>query len=41
MKDFPGPAMKTVDVPALKAGTYKFECSIHPALMNGQLTVGG
>jgi plastocyanin len=41
MKDFPGPAVKTADVPALKAGTYKFECSIHPALMNGQLTVGG
>jgi plastocyanin len=41
MKDFTGPAVKTVDVPALKAGTYKFECSIHPALMNGQLTVGG
>jgi plastocyanin len=41
MKDFTGPAAKTVDVPALKAGTYKFECSIHPALMNGQLTVGG
>ena len=41
MKDFPGPAVKTFDVPALKAGTYKFECSIHPALMIGQLTVGG
>jgi hypothetical protein len=41
MKDFTGPDVKTVDVPALKAGTYKFECSIHPALMNGQLTVGG
>jgi plastocyanin len=41
MKDFAGQAVKTVDVPALKAGTYKFECSIHPALMNGQLTVGG
>lgn len=41
MKDFTGPAVKTADVPALKAGTYKFECSIHPALMNGQLTVGG
>jgi plastocyanin len=40
-KDFPGPAQQTYDVPALKAGTYKFECSIHPALMNGQLTVGG
>jgi hypothetical protein len=41
MTDFTGPAIKTVDVPALKAGTYKFECSIHPAQMNGQLTVGG
>jgi plastocyanin len=40
-KDFPGPAVKTYDVPALKAGTYKFLCSIHPALMNGELTVGG
>ncbi len=40
-KDFPGPAQKTYDVPALKAGTYKFFCSIHPALMNGELTVGG
>jgi plastocyanin len=40
-KDFSGVAQKTYDVPPLKAGTYKFECSIHPALMNGQLTVGG
>jgi plastocyanin/energy-converting hydrogenase Eha subunit A len=40
-KDFPGPAKQTYDVPALKAGSYKFECSIHPALMNGTLTVGG
>ncbi len=40
-KDFPGVAQKTYDVPPLPAGTYKFECSIHPALMNGQLTVGG
>jgi plastocyanin len=40
-KDFPGPAVETYDVPPLKAGTYKFECSIHPALMNGTLTVGG
>jgi plastocyanin len=40
-KDFPGPAVKNYDVPALKAGTYKFLCSIHPALMNGELTVGG
>jgi plastocyanin len=40
-KDFAGPAQKTYDVPALKAGTYKFFCSIHPSLMNGELTVGG
>jgi hypothetical protein len=39
-KDFPGVAQRTYDVTALKAGTYKFECSIHPALMNGQLHVG-
>lgn len=41
MKDFPGPKVETSDVPALAAGSYKFECSIHPALMNGTLTVGG
>ncbi|MEO5941707.1 MAG: cupredoxin domain-containing protein, partial [Candidatus Limnocylindrales bacterium] len=40
-KDFPGQGLRTYDVPALKAGAYKFECSIHPALMNGTLTVGG
>jgi plastocyanin len=40
-KDFTGPAVKTADVPALKAGTYKFECSIHPVQMNGALTVSG
>jgi plastocyanin len=39
-KDFPGPGQRTYDVPALKAGSYKFECSIHPSLMNGTLTVG-
>jgi plastocyanin len=39
-KDFEGVATKTYDVPALKAGTYKFECSIHPALMNGELVAG-
>ncbi len=41
MKEFNGPAEKTFDVPPLKAGTYTFECSIHPAQMNGSLTVGG
>jgi plastocyanin len=40
-KDFPGPKVETYDVPQLKAGTYKFECSIHPALMTGELTAGG
>jgi plastocyanin len=39
--DFPGPAQKTYDVSPLAAGAYKFECSIHPALMFGVLTVGG
>lgn len=40
-KDFPGPAQRTYDVPALKAGSYQFICSIHPQLMTGTLTVGG
>jgi plastocyanin len=40
-QDFAGPGQKTYDVPALTAGAYKFECSIHPALMFGVLTVGG
>ncbi len=35
---FPGPAKKTYDVPALKAGTYGFICSVHPT-MAGTLTV--
>lgn len=40
-QDFPGPGQKTYDVPGLTAGAYKFECSIHPQLMFGVLTVGG
>jgi plastocyanin len=40
-KDFPGVEQRTYDVPALAAGAYKFECSIHPSLMSGTLTVGG
>ena len=40
-KDFPGVAtQKPTTCPQLKAGTYKFECSIHPALMNGELVAG-
>lgn len=31
----------TYDEPALPAGTYKFQCDIHPALMFGTLTVTG
>jgi cytochrome c oxidase subunit 2 len=38
-KDFPGPAVQDYGVGQLPAGTYKFECSIHPALMFGTLTV--
>ena len=38
-KDFPGPAAKDYPIPALPAGTYKFECSIHPSQMFGTLTV--
>jgi hypothetical protein len=40
-KDFPGSAQQTYDVPALAAGKYKFECSIHPTIMFGDLTAGG
>lgn len=39
-KDFPGVASQVYDVTALEAGSYKFECSIHPALMNGELVAG-
>jgi cytochrome c oxidase subunit 2 len=38
-KDFPGPAVQDYAVPQLAAGTYKFECSIHPTIMFGTLTV--
>lgn len=33
-----GPAKTTYDVPALAAGTYWFQCDVHP-VMNGTLTV--
>jgi cytochrome c oxidase subunit 2 len=35
---FPGPAMKTYNVPALEVGAYAFVCSVHPN-MTGTLTV--
>jgi cytochrome c oxidase subunit II len=38
-KDFPGPAAQDYGVGPLPAGSYKFECSIHPTLMFGTLTV--
>ncbi len=34
-----GPATNNEVVPPLQPGTYKFECSVHPALMFGTLTV--
>ena len=34
-----GPKGADFPVPAIAAGTYKFECSIHPPLMFGTLTV--
>ena len=36
---FNGVATKVYDVPALKAGTYKFLCIIHPSLMTGTATI--
>src|SRR5262245_25379622 len=38
-KDFPGVATKDYQIKPLAAGTYKFECSIHPTIMFGTLTV--
>jgi cytochrome c oxidase subunit 2 len=35
---FPGPEIRTYDVPALPAGTYGFICTVHPN-MTGTLTV--
>lgn len=36
-KDFPGPEVRILDVPALDAGTYRYVCSIH-ASMTDELT---
>jgi cytochrome c oxidase subunit II len=38
-KDFPGVATRDYQEQPLPAGTYKFECSIHPTIMFGTLTV--
>ncbi len=34
-----GPATADFKVPALKPGTYYFQCDVHPTTMNGQVTV--
>lgn len=34
-----GPAEASYQVPALKAGTYTFNCTVHPTTMTGTLTV--
>jgi plastocyanin len=38
-QDVTGPGQATNNVPPLKAGTYKFICTFHPAQMTGELTV--
>ena len=35
-----GPTQTTYNVPALPAGTYQFQCSIHPSAMTGTLKAG-
>lgn len=34
-----GPGLKTLNVPALKAGTFAFHCKIHPGAMSGTFVV--
>jgi mono/diheme cytochrome c family protein/plastocyanin len=36
---FTGPQVKEYAVPALKAGSYPYECQVHPSTMKGTLTV--
>jgi plastocyanin len=38
-KEFPGVAAQDFPVEPLAAGSYRYECSIHPSLMFGTLTV--
>ena len=36
-----GPDQATYDIPALDAGTYAFNCVVHPTTMIGEIQVGG
>lgn len=36
---FDGSVQSTAEIPALDAGTYYFECNIHPFVMNGEYIV--